>query len=131
MKNAFLDNSCTKLGEETSPSPTLEKSKLSLSLDQQSEVSHGFTAQKMKSSIKDFSSKCDQIRSFLRIWSHLLEKSLIENFIFCAVFVFKVCPKYRETKMLTTCFFLILIFFEKRYVLLTDQISLPDYLYFL
>ena len=43
------------------------------------------TAQKMKFSIKDFSSKCDQIRSFLRIWSHLLETSLIENFIFCAV----------------------------------------------
>ena len=43
------------------------------------------TAQKMKFSIKDFFSKCDQIRSFLRIWSHLLKKSLIENFIFCAV----------------------------------------------
>ena len=40
------------------------------------------TAQKMKFSIKDFSSKCDQIRSFLQIWSHLLEKSLLENFIF-------------------------------------------------
>ena len=46
-----------------------------------------FTAQKMKFSINDFSSKCDQIRSFLRIWPHLLEKSLIENFIFCAVFM--------------------------------------------
>ena len=42
-------------------------------------------AQKMKFSIKDFSSKCGQIRSFLRIWSHLLEKSLMENFIFCVV----------------------------------------------
>ena len=41
------------------------------------------TEQKMKSSIKDyFFSKCDQIRRKLRIWSHLLEKSLIENFIF-------------------------------------------------
>ena len=40
---------------------------------------------KMKFSIKDFFSKCDQIRSFLRIWSHLLKKSSIENFIFCAV----------------------------------------------
>ena len=35
--------------------------------------------------MKDFFSKCDQIRSFLRIWSHLLKKSLMENFIFCAV----------------------------------------------
>ena len=43
------------------------------------------TAQKMKLSIKYFFSKCDQIRSFLRIWSHLLQKSLMENFIFCAV----------------------------------------------
>ena len=46
-----------------------------------------YTAQKMKLSIKDFSSKCNQIRRFLRIWSHLLEKSLMENFIFCAVLI--------------------------------------------
>ena len=39
----------------------------------------------MKFSIKDFFSKCDQIRRKLRIWSHLLKKSLMENFIFCAV----------------------------------------------
>ena len=39
----------------------------------------------MKFSIKDFFSKSDQIRSFLRIWSHLLKKSLMENFIFYAV----------------------------------------------
>ena len=43
------------------------------------------TAQEMKFSIKDFFSKCDQIRSFLRIRSHLLMKSLMENFLFCAV----------------------------------------------
>ena len=42
----------------------------------------------MKFPIKDFSSKCDQIRSFLRIWSHLLEKSLMENFIFGAVILY-------------------------------------------
>ena len=42
------------------------------------------TAQ-MKFSIKDFSSKRSQIRWKLRIWSHLLKKSLMENFIFCAV----------------------------------------------
>ena len=40
------------------------------------------TAQKMRFSIKDFFSKYDQIRSFLRIWSYLLKKSLMENFIF-------------------------------------------------
>ena len=37
------------------------------------------TAQKMKLFIKNFFSKCDQIRSFQRIWSHLLKKSLMEN----------------------------------------------------
>ena len=46
-------------------------------------------AQKMKFSIKDFSSKCNQIRRKLRIWSHLLEKSLMENFVFCAVHIAK------------------------------------------
>ena len=40
------------------------------------------TAQKMKSSIKYFFGKCDQIRRNLWIWSHLLKKSLMENFIF-------------------------------------------------
>ena len=38
----------------------------------------------MKFSIKNFFSKCDQIRKKLRIWSLLLKKSLMENFIFCA-----------------------------------------------
>ena len=46
---------------------------------------HTITAQKMKFSIKDFFSKCDQIRKKLQIWSHLLKKSLMGNFIFCAV----------------------------------------------
>ena len=41
----------------------------------------------MKFSIKDFFSKCDQIRSYLWISSRLLKKSLMENFIFCAVYI--------------------------------------------
>ena len=45
--------------------------------------------QKMKFSIKDLFSKCDQICSFLRIWSHLLKKSLMENFIFRAVTILR------------------------------------------
>ena len=45
-----------------------------------------FTAQKIKFSIKDISSNCDLIRSFLWIFLHLLKKSLMENFIFCTVF---------------------------------------------
>ena len=44
-----------------------------------------YTAQKIKFPIKDFFINCDQIRSFLRISSHLLKKSLMESFIFCTV----------------------------------------------
>ena len=44
------------------------------------------TAQKMKLPIKDFFSKCDQIRSLLRIWSHLLKKSLMKDFVFSVVY---------------------------------------------
>ena len=44
----------------------------------------------MKFSIKDFFSKCDQIRRKLPIWSHLLKKSLMENFIVCAVDVWEL-----------------------------------------
>ena len=40
----------------------------------------------MKFFIKDFFSKYDQISTFLKIWSNLLKKSLMENFILCAVF---------------------------------------------
>ena len=38
-----------------------------------------YTPQKMKLSIKDFFSKCDQIRRKLRIWSNLLKKPLMEK----------------------------------------------------
>ena len=52
------------------------------------------TAQEMKFSMEDLFSKCDQIHSklrnvrnvsLLRPWSHLLKKSIMESFIFCAV----------------------------------------------
>ena len=44
-----------------------------------------FAAQKMKFYIKDPFSKCNQTWSFLLIWSHLLKKSLMENFTFVLV----------------------------------------------
>ena len=44
-----------------------------------------YTAQKMKFSIKDFFIKYDQIRRKLRIWSHLLKKSLMETLFFCTL----------------------------------------------
>ena len=40
----------------------------------------------MKFSNEDFFRKYDQICSFPRIWSRLLKKSLMKNFIFCAVY---------------------------------------------
>ena len=43
-----------------------------------------FAAQKIKFTIKDFFSKCDQIHRKLRVWPHLLKKSLMENFVLCA-----------------------------------------------
>ena len=50
------------------------------------------TAQKRKFSMKDFLfSKCDQIGRKLRIWPHLLKKSLMENFIFlCSAYLIKL-----------------------------------------
>ena len=50
----------------------------------------------MNFSIKGFFSQCDQICSFLRIWSHLLKKSLLENFIFCEVLVKDYLRKFLE-----------------------------------
>ena len=35
----------------------------------------------MKFSIEDFFSQCDQIRSFLRIWSHLLKKFCVQCYL--------------------------------------------------
>ena len=48
------------------------------------------TAQKVKFSITDFFSKSDQIGRKLRIWSHLLKKSVMENYIICTVSYFLV-----------------------------------------
>ena len=58
-----------------------------LSADYSSIFRSNGTAQKMKFYIEDFYSKCDQIRSFLKkpLIPQLLKKSLMENFIFCAV----------------------------------------------
>ena len=49
------------------------------------EFSVNYTAQKIKFSSEVFLSKCNQIRRKMRIWSHLLKKSLMGNFIVCTV----------------------------------------------
>ena len=48
------------------------------------------------SSIKDLSRKCDQVHRKLQIWSNLLKKSVMENFIFCTVQL----PLLRDTSQL-------------------------------
>ena len=65
-----------------STSQFLNKKKKLTQLEQRT-----ITAQKMKFSLKNFFCKCDQVRRKLRIWSHLLKKSLMDNFIFCAVYL--------------------------------------------
>ena len=62
--------------------------RIDLDLDMETNIVNitSVTTQKIKFPIKDFFSKCDQIRRKLRIWSHLLKKSLTENFNFlCSV----------------------------------------------
>ena len=48
----------------------------------------------MKFSSKVFFSKYDQICRFPRIWSHLLNKPLLENFIFCEMPLIVLCRSF-------------------------------------
>ena len=74
-----ISNLCAKLKYSFAPSPIFYQHKLFY------QQSGSNAAQIMKFSIKDLFSKFDQIRRKLRIWSHVLKKSLMEKFIFCAV----------------------------------------------
>ena len=69
-------------------------------ITRKSSKSKNSTSQKMKFSIKNFFSKRDQIGSKLRIWSHLLKKSLMENFIFCVVWLQPNCLSSLESSIL-------------------------------
>ena len=66
----------------------------------------------MRFAIKEFFSKCNQIR----IWSHLLKKSLMENFIFCVV-TLKFSVKYftRKCEQILNCiksYFTLSVFYQ-------------------
>ena len=67
-------------------------------------ISFSLAAQKMKFFIKDFFCKCDQICSFLWIWSQLLKKSLMETFIFCAVSDIQVAKQEYSNFVKTSIF---------------------------
>ena len=76
MKEHLLQRWCKTQEEQRNEIEMLEEtlSELEENLEIIATQKEKFTAQKMKFSIKDFFSTCDQIRSFLRIWSHLLKK---------------------------------------------------------
>ena len=59
---------------------------------------------KMKFSNKDIFSKCDQIHTLLRIWSHLLKKSLMRNFIFCASSYKSLYTKFQFFLFMPQCY---------------------------
>ena len=75
------------------------------------------TAYKMKYSIKDFFSKCDEIRRKLRIWLHLQKKFLMENFIFCAVYQVRIIWHcfysfyFFSSKSLLSCLYMVTILY--------------------
>ena len=54
------------------------------------------TAQKMNFSIRNFVRKCDQIRSFMQIWPHLLKKFLMGNFIFLCIDTYENSCKFQR-----------------------------------
>ena len=59
-------------------------------------------AVKMKFCITNLFSKYDQIYPKLQIWPHLLKKSLMGDFIFCAVRVIKYCYKAHNCQICST-----------------------------
>ena len=67
----------------------------------------------MKFSNKDLSI-CDQIRRKLQIWSHLLKKSLKENFIFCSVLQILVLNRFCSLSLwvVSTIFLHLTIFYS-------------------
>ena len=93
------------------------------------------TAQRMKLSVKDFFSKYDQICRKLRIWSRLLTKSLMENFIFwCSVpicFIFynqKATPFGKVTRFVLFKWMLLCFIFIKNKKYTFTSIHLLIYL---
>ena len=116
MRNILLEKSCTKYGGETSLRPLFKKSKLSIPLDQQSEILHSLFWLYVQVEIY-------QNIITLRCWSLRLT----------------LCKAILKTKRGLELVSLpnFLHDFEKKIfltlysILLTDQISLPDCLYFL
>ena len=60
------------------------------------------TVQEVKFFIKDFFSKCDEMRSFLRIWSHILKKTLMKNSCAMLAHIDKLTHRQIDTGELST-----------------------------
>ena len=120
MKNIFLEESYRKCGGEASSRPFYKKSKLKISLNQQSEILHLL----MKCS--EMFSLCAQVEVYQNILK--LRRWLVFTLYKALIW------KTKRGLGLVFCFIFCMIFKEKCfscYILLTDQISFPDYLYFL
>ena len=81
LKNVFWSVTCTESFRVSSFKSSQNILSI-LSMLFESSFFNCNTTQKTKISVMDFFSKCHQIRRKLRIWLHLLKKSLMENFIF-------------------------------------------------
>ena len=64
----------------------------------------------MKFSIEDFISKCGQIHGILQIWSHLLKKLLMENFMYCVV-----APVVKLAQIWQPCFIYLSLWNQKNF----------------
>ena len=64
----------------------------------------------MKFSIEDFISKCGQIHGILQIWSYLLKKLLMENFMYCAV-----APVVKLAQIWQSCFIYLSLWNQKNF----------------
>ena len=80
MINLILEKPCPKCGEEASPTPFSKRSKLNLSLDQQSGMLKSFISRSTVWNVKKF--------------AFILSPS-------------RGLPKYIKTNVLTTCFYFI------------------------
>ena len=65
---------------------------------------HLFHCTKSNVFFKDFFNKCEQIHSFIQIWSHLLTTSVNEKFNLCAVLETKIAKQNNVIEIKTLMF---------------------------
>ena len=83
------------------------------------------TAQKMKFSIKDFFCKCDQIRSFLRIWSKRVTFCAVQFPTLIIYLVVRIIKRVKAESVSAKCFVKKMVFFKNSHL----QKQLPRKIY--